>query len=54
MVVTNSRFTPSAKVLGDSVNVRLVDRNELQSYLDDYNRILVEIENEVSRGNTQT
>lgn len=42
MVVTNSRFTASAEELGESSDVRLVDRDELQTYLDDYNRWVME------------
>ncbi len=42
MVVTNSYFTPSAKTLADSVGVRLIDRKELQTYLDDYNQLILE------------
>lgn len=43
MVVTNSWFTKSAKELATTVNVRLVDREGLQTYLDDYNQKLIEI-----------
>ncbi len=42
MVVTNSYFTRSAKELADSAMVRLIDRQELQSYLDDYNQKIIE------------
>jgi len=42
MVVTNRFFTASAKELAESAGVKLVDRQGLQSYLDDYNRILME------------
>jgi len=42
MVVTNSRFTASARELADSTGVRLIGRDELQAYLDDYNRVLME------------
>ena len=42
MVVTNSYFTRSAKDLAESGKVRLVDRVELQKYLDDYNRLILE------------
>lgn len=43
MVVTNSWFTKSAKELATTANVRLVDREGLQIYLDDYNQKLIEI-----------
>lgn len=42
MVVTNSYFTRSAKELADSTGVRLIDRDELQKYLDDYNQKIIE------------
>ncbi|MBP2196811.1 restriction endonuclease [Pantoea cypripedii] len=42
MVVTNSYFTKSAKELADSATVRLIDRDELQNYLDDYNQKIIE------------
>lgn len=42
MVVTNSYFTKSAKELADSAMVRLIDRDELQNYLDDYNQKIIE------------
>jgi hypothetical protein len=42
MVVTNSYFTNSAKELAESARVRLIDRNELQKYLDDYNQRIIE------------
>ena len=42
MVVTNSYFTPSVKELAESTDVRLVDRKELQTYLDEYNRTILE------------
>jgi restriction system protein len=42
MVVTNSYFTASAKQLADGANVKLVDRIELQGYLDDYNQALMD------------
>lgn len=42
MVVTNSYFTRSAKELAESAKVRLIDRNELQNYLDDYNQKIIE------------
>lgn len=42
MVVTNSYFTRSAKELAESALVRLIDRNELQKYLDDYNQKIIE------------
>lgn len=46
MVITNSRFTASAVELAESAGVRLVDRDKLQGYLDDYNRVLMEAEAE--------
>ena len=42
MVIVSSYFTPSAKELAESAGVRLVDRTELQKYLDDYNRTIME------------
>ncbi|CAM8164016.1 MULTISPECIES: restriction endonuclease [Klebsiella] len=42
MVVTNSYYTKSAMELADSARVRLIDRNELQKYLDDYNQKIIE------------
>lgn len=43
MVVTNSYYTRSAKELATTAGVRLVDREELQNYLDDYNQKLIEV-----------
>lgn len=43
MVVTNSYFTKSAKELATTAAVRLIDRDGLQSYLDDYNQKLIEL-----------
>lgn len=43
MVVTNSYFTRSAKELAATAAVRLVDREGLQTYLDDYNQKLIEV-----------
>lgn len=43
MVVTNSYYTKSAKELASTAGVRLIDREGLQSYLDDYNQKLIEI-----------
>ena len=42
MVMTNSYFTPSAKDLAQSAGVRLVDRRELQKYIDEYNRTILD------------
>jgi HJR/Mrr/RecB family endonuclease len=42
MVVTNSYYTKSAKELANSASVRLIDRGELQNYLDDYNQKIIE------------
>lgn len=42
MVVTNSYFTKSANELATTAGVRLVDRDTLQGYLDDYNQKLIE------------
>ncbi len=42
MVVTNSYYTKSAMELAESARVRLIDRNELQKYLDDYNQKIIE------------
>lgn len=43
MVVTNSYFTKSANELATMAGVRLVDRDALQGYLDDYNQKLIEV-----------
>lgn len=43
MVVTNSYYTKSAKELASTAGVRLIDREGLQTYLDDYNQKLIEI-----------
>ncbi|QKZ04851.1 restriction endonuclease [Pseudomonas eucalypticola] len=43
MVVTNSYYTKSAKELATTAGVRLIDREGLQSYLDDYNQKLIEV-----------
>ena len=43
MVVTNSYFTKSANELAATAGVRLVDRDALQGYLDDYNQKLIEV-----------
>jgi restriction system protein len=43
MVVTNSYYTKSAKELATTASVRLIDREGLQSYLDDYNQKLIEV-----------
>lgn len=43
MVVTNSYYTKSAKELANTAGVRLIDREGLQSYLDDYNQKLIEV-----------
>lgn len=43
MVVTNSYFTKSAYELATTAGVRLVDRDALQGYLDDYNQKLIEV-----------
>jgi len=42
MVVTNSYFTASAKELAEAAGVKLVDRRELQRYLDDYNQTIMD------------
>ncbi|WP_144956787.1 restriction endonuclease [Pseudomonas oryzihabitans] len=42
MVITNSYFTKPAIELANSASVRLVDRTELQTYLDDYNQKIIE------------
>jgi len=42
MVITNSYFTPSAKELAKSTNIKLVDRDQLKLYLEDYNRMIIE------------
>ncbi|WP_242174589.1 MULTISPECIES: restriction endonuclease [unclassified Pseudomonas] len=43
MVVTNSYFTRFAKELAGTAAVRLIDREGLQRYLDDYNQKLIEM-----------
>lgn len=42
MVVTNSYFTKSAIELAGATSVRLVNRLELQKYLDEYNQKIIE------------
>lgn len=42
MVVTNSYYTKSASELATTAGVRLIDRDALQGYLDDYNQKLIE------------
>lgn len=42
MVVTNNYFTGSAKDLAAASGVRLVSRTELQEYLDEYNRTIMD------------
>lgn len=42
MVITNRYFTPSAKELALRANIKLIDRTELQKYLDDYNFTMIE------------
>lgn len=42
MVVTTSRFSSSAEQLAESSEVKLVDRDGLQAYIDDYNQYLLE------------
>jgi hypothetical protein len=42
-VVTSSYFTRSAKELAGTAAVRLIDREGLQRYLDDYNQKLIEM-----------
>ena len=42
MVVTNSYFTSSAKSLAKAAGITLVDRKELESDLDKYNRAIME------------
>lgn len=41
MVITNSFFTPSAKALSNATGVKLIDREELQGHLDDYNQAII-------------
>lgn len=42
IVVANRYFTPSAKELAAKSNIKLVDRDELQKYLEDYNQARIE------------
>lgn len=51
MVVTNSYFTRSAKELASTAGVRLIDREGLQHYLDDYNQKLIEMFQAEEAGN---
>ena len=41
--MTNSYYTKAAKELATTAGVRLVDREALQGYLDDYNQKLIEM-----------
>lgn len=43
MVVTNSFFTKSAIELASSASVKLIDRDELSKYLEEFNQQLIEI-----------
>lgn len=40
---TNSYYTKSTKELDSTAGVRLINRDALQSYLDDYNQQLIEV-----------
>ena len=51
MVITNSYFSPSAKDLASSTNIKLVDRDQLKLYLEDYNRMI--IESSIAESNTE-
>ncbi|MGO8820156.1 MAG: restriction endonuclease [Desulfomonilaceae bacterium] len=42
VVITNSYFTSSAQELAQGTGVKLVDRNELQTYLDEYNQVIMQ------------
>lgn len=42
IVVANRYFTPSARELASKSNIKLVDRDELQKYLEDYNQARIE------------
>lgn len=42
LVVTNFNFTRSVKELAELALVRLIDRDELQKYLGDYNQKIIE------------
>ncbi|QND82956.1 Restriction endonuclease [Chromobacterium vaccinii] len=42
MVVTNSYFTSSAKELAEATSVDLIDRDDFQNYLNDYNQCLID------------
>ncbi|MCB8959575.1 MAG: restriction endonuclease [Ardenticatenales bacterium] len=46
MVVTNSYFTPSARELAVNAQIRLVDRDELTEYIDQYNQFTIELANQ--------
>ncbi|MCA9950159.1 MAG: restriction endonuclease [Anaerolineales bacterium] len=46
MVVTNSYFTHSAIELANKTSVKLVDRSELEKYIDEYNQLIIEAMNE--------
>jgi len=54
MVVTNSYFTPSARELAMATNVRLVDRDELARYLDEYNQLVIEQQSYGQRSDSTT
>lgn len=49
MVITNSYFTRSATELAEKTNVRLIDRDGLQKYIDEYNQIIIETVNEAGQ-----
>lgn len=42
MVVTNSYFTSSARELAEATSVTLIDRDDFQNYLNDYNQCLID------------
>ncbi|WP_026604525.1 restriction endonuclease, partial [Methylomonas sp. 11b] len=42
IVITNRYFTPSAKELALSAKIKLIDRDELIRYLDEYNTTIIE------------
>lgn len=44
MVIINRYFTPSAKELALRANIKLIDRDELQRYIDEYNSSIIEEE----------
>lgn len=53
MVITNNHFTPSAIELAEKTGVKLLDREELEKFIDEYNQRIIESLNEPEIGAIQ-